>query len=236
MVIRALTAQNLRLVRGDVLAIASKIVSISENRIVSLNRIEASAKAKQIAKRWGMNVRLAELVVREADAILGGVRGFLLTLKDGYLTANAGVDLKNSPHGTATLWPSDPDRSARSLRRTLERHFSVAIGLELVDSRVTPMRLGTVGLAIGISGFRAIEDERKKLDLYGRRVRITRLNIADDLAASAHMLMNETTEQIGVVIVRNAPILLNRSGDSRGTKLEPARCLIASRMTRAHGH
>ena len=53
-----------------------------------------------------------------------------------------------------------------------------------MDSRVTALRLGTVGLAIGVSGFKPILDYRAKLDLYGRKVKVTQSNIADDLAGS----------------------------------------------------
>jgi coenzyme F420-0:L-glutamate ligase len=229
--LQALERHNLHLKKGDVLAIASKVVSICERRILSLDEVQVSRKAKRVANRWGLDERLAAIVLLEADAILGGVHGFLLTLKNGFLTANAGVDLKNSPRGTATLWPKDPDHSARLLRHSLERHFRVPIGVEVVDSRVTALRLGTVGLAIGISGFRPVKDERRKLDLYGRRVKVTRLNIADDLAASAHMLMDETTERVGAVVLRNAPVRVNGSGDSREAKLKLADCLITSSIT-----
>lgn len=116
-----------------------------------------------------MNIPLAQVVLNEADVVLGGVRGFLLTVRQGILTANAGVDLKNSPTGTAILWPVHPDRSALALRTSLERSANVRIGVVIVDSRVTPLRLGTTGLAIGLSGFQSVKDYRGKCDIYGRR-------------------------------------------------------------------
>jgi F420-0:gamma-glutamyl ligase len=164
----------------------------------------------------------------EADEILGGVSGFLLTQKDGVLTSNAGVDMKNSPRGTAMLWPGDPDDSATDLRNALERWFHAKIGVEIVDSRVTPLRLGTTGLAVGVSGFRSIIDQRGKQDLYGRKVRVTQSNFADDVAAAAHMLMGETKERVGAVVVRNAQIAFHARGHADHLKLSRDKCLITN--------
>ncbi len=229
-VARAIHGQNVRLKNNDILAVASKIVSLCENRVLNLNEVRVSARAKRLAKKWDMNERLASIVYDEADLVLGGVKGFLLTIKDGILTANAGVDLKNSPPGTATLWPKNSDVSARRLRRFLQHTRRARVGVEIVDSRVTPLRLGTVGLAIGVSGFEPVHDDRTKPDLYGRKVRVTQSNIADDLAAAAHMLMGETTEQIGAVVMRNAPVQFDSSKDSSHAKLMRQRCLILGNL------
>ena len=85
------------------LALASKIVSFCENRILKLDTVRVSAKAIRLSERWTIDRRFASIVLQEADCILGGVRGFLLTIKDGILTANAGVDLKNSPRNGYTM-------------------------------------------------------------------------------------------------------------------------------------
>jgi coenzyme F420-0:L-glutamate ligase len=225
---RALRRKDLGLRNGDVLALASKIVSFCENRTLKLDTVRVSAKAIRLSERWTIDRRLASIVLQEADCILGGMRGFLLTIKDGILTANAGVDLKNSPRGMATLWPKNSDKSASRVRQHFARKGVNHLGVEIVDSRITPLRLGTIGLAIGLSGFEPVHDYRSKLDLYGRKVRVTQTNLADDLASAAHMLMGETREQIGAVVIRNAPVLFHSSVDSRRAILEPQRCLISS--------
>lgn len=229
--ISALDRAGLRLDRMDVVAVASKVVSTCEGRIVRLSQVTATRRAVRLAKRWRINRQVAQLVLDEADEVLGGVGGFMSTVKNGIITANAGVDLKNSPAGTATLWPRDPDATARKLRAYLERRYGVPLGVEIVDSRVTPLRLGTGGLAIGTSGFLPVRDERRALDLYGRRVRFTQLNLADDLAACAHLLMGETRNRTGAVVIRNAPI--SRSDDdSRALRLSIKKCLIGSCLSK----
>jgi coenzyme F420-0:L-glutamate ligase/coenzyme F420-1:gamma-L-glutamate ligase len=225
-VAKALIGQNIRLKNGDVLTVASKVVGICENRVLRLGAVRVTGRAKELAKKLGIDERLASIVLDEADLVLGGVRGFLLTVKDGILTANAGVDLKNSPPGTATLWPKNAGESARRLRRNLLRKGTTHLGVEIVDSRVTPLRLGTVGLAIGVSGFEPVLDDREKPDLYGRRVRITQSNIADDLAAAAHMLMGETNQRVGAVVIREAPVRFHGMKSLSRLKLKPQQCLI----------
>ncbi len=226
----SLDNSGLSLRRGDVIAVASKIVSTCEGRIVKLRDVLVSSNAKRLARKWKMDRYLAAVVLSEADEILGGVPGFLLTIKNGTLTPNAGVDLKNSPPGTATLWPLDPDKSAQKLRSRLERRYTTRVGVEIVDSQVTPLRLGTVGLAIGVSGFLPVIDNRKGSDLFGRAIKVTQTNLADDLAATAHMLMGEGAERVGAVLIRGAGVVLNNSGRSKLVRLNRNKCLIGNRL------
>jgi len=222
--------EGLTLRRGDVLAVASKIVSICEGRIVKLTEVRVTTQARRLSLRWRLDEQLAALVVKEADDILGGVPGFLLTVKYGILTPNAGVDLKNSPPGTATLWPTNPDRSATQLRRSLERRFGTRIGVEIVDSHVTALRLGTIGLAIGLSGFMPVRDYRGVHDLFGRPVRVTQTNVADDMAAAAHLLMGESSERVGGVLIRGSAIERASREGGRLAKMTATKCLIGSNL------
>src|SRR5208337_557910 len=146
-VIGTLQKREFKLRHGDIICLASKVVSIAERRIVHLKQRRVSRTARRLAEKYSMNSQLAQIVLEEADSIYGGVNGFLLTTKDGILTANAGVDVKNSP--TVTLWPAHPDSSASGLRASLMHEGNARIGVVIVDSRVTPLRLGTVGIAIG---------------------------------------------------------------------------------------
>lgn len=233
--------RGIELQRGDILAVASKIVSTCERRVIKLAEVSVTPRAQRLAYRWRIDVRLAAVVTIEADQILGGVSGFLLTIKNGILTPNAGVDLKNSAPGTATLWPINPDRSARELRRNLERRYKTTIGVEIVDSHVTALRLGTVGLAIGVSGFVPIRDRRGIRDIFGRPILVTQANVADDMAAAAHCLMGESAERVGAVVIRGAPIEASGVGNSELIKLNRKKCLIGSSLANiapnpAHKH
>ena len=227
----AIKRQGQRIANGDVIAVASKVVSIAEARIANLSEVLVSRRANRLAAKWKMRKELAQVVIDEADAILGGVDGFMLTLKDTFLTANAGIDQKNSPSGTVSLWPTNPRSSAKRLRIQIEKKFNRRLGIAIVDSRVTPLRLGTTGLAIGLSGFIPIRDERGRSDLYGRTIRFTQTNVADDLASAAHLLMGETRERIGAVIVKNAQVELREPKALASTaSLRREKCLITRNL------
>ena len=228
--VQALGEERKSLRDRDIVAVASKVASVSEQRIVALDEVKVTVRSKRIARKWRIDERVAALVIEEADQIIGGVPGFVLTLKSGVLTANAGIDMKNAPLGTAVLWPNDPDASADAVRRSLEDRFHVHLGVIIVDSRVTPLRLGTVGLAMGVSWVLPVRDERGSRDLYGRKAKVTQVNVVDDIASSAHLLMGETNERIGAVVVRNAPIVLQNSARSRQALIPIRKCLIASNL------
>ena len=214
---------------GDVASVASKIVSIAEGQIIQFDLVQPSKLADLFSARWSIDRRLAQIIINESDAILGGVKGFVLTIKHGILTPNAGVDQKNSRLGTVTTWPKNPDLTADRLRISLRKRFRANIGVEIVDSRVTALRMGTIGLAIGISGFSPIRDERGGKDLYGRLVRATRANIADDIASASHLVMGERNERVGLVLVRGARVRLGQFS-SELARLNKRQCLISTAL------
>lgn len=193
---------------GDVLAVSSKYTAISEGRIVRLDDVQVSDEAAEIAGRYAMNPRIAQLVVQEADHVFGGIPGFLLTFKDGILSPNAGLDRSNIPSGYAVLFPEYPYRSAENLRRALRAGFGVNVGLILTDSWLMPGRLGTTGVALATAGFRPIQDERGKVDLFGNPMQVTQRGVADTICAAAELVMGERDEATPVAIVRNTGVEL----------------------------
>lgn len=62
-VLDAFARERLRLKRGDVLAVASKVVSLCENQIINLD-VKVSAKARRYSQKWRIDSRLAEIVLR----------------------------------------------------------------------------------------------------------------------------------------------------------------------------
>jgi coenzyme F420-0:L-glutamate ligase/coenzyme F420-1:gamma-L-glutamate ligase len=187
---------------GDLLVLSSKVVAVSQGRMVKLSEIRPGPRALRLSKRTGLDPSFVELVLREADSVLGASRGALLTLVGGLLCANAGVDLSNAPPGHAILLPSHPERFAEELRDYLRKEEGVRVGVILSDSTVRPLRLGTVGQAVGISGVPGALDCRGEPDLFGRRLRVTRRAIADQLATAAELLMGEAGGRIPLVVVR----------------------------------
>jgi coenzyme F420-0:L-glutamate ligase/coenzyme F420-1:gamma-L-glutamate ligase len=120
--------------------------------------------------------------------------------------ANAGIDQSNLPDNkdseTALLLPENPDASAQQLRAALQQQCGAKIAVLINDSFGRAWRLGTCGIAIGVAGFEPLLDLRGAPDLFGRRLEITQVGIADEIAAAASLLMGQAGEGSPVVIVR----------------------------------
>lgn len=210
-ILEAIDEAGLEIEDGDILLVADKIVATSEGRVVSYNSVKPTREAEKLARDYLLEPPFVELVLREADETYGGVPRAILTLKGNVLIANAGIDHKNAPRNSACLWSINPNETARRMWKALSEKTGKRIGFIMIDSHVNPMRVGTTGFALGIAGIKPIKDCRGLLDLYSRPLVITRMNVADDLAAAAHLVMGETSESTPLVIIRGAPVEI--SGD-----------------------
>lgn len=202
----ALEASGERLLDGDVLAVSSKYAAISAGRVVSLADVHPGEEALALAERYAMNPVIAQLVVQEADTILGGIQGFMLTHKDGIISPNAGIDRSNIPNGYAVLFPLQPYAVAADIRRVARERLHADVGVILTDSWLMPGRLGTTGVALATAGFRPIQDERGKIDLFGNPMQVTQRGIADTLCACAQLVMGERDEATPFAIIRNSGV------------------------------
>ncbi len=211
----ALTQMGISLQDGDVLVITSKIVSKAEGRQVSLNTITPSSAAQELARRSEKDPRLCELILQESREILRVRPGTVIVEhRLGFVCANAGIDHSNvaGPEGEAVLLlPSDPERSAAEIRRGLEGSSGKRLGVMIIDSHGRAWRIGTVGMAIGLSGLPALVDERGWTDLFGQELKITIVGVADELAAAASLMMGQAAEGTPAVHVRGFPYPLRES-------------------------
>ncbi len=189
---------------GDILVLSSKFVSMSEGSILDLRTIRPSSKAKKLAKIYQMEPAFVEVVIREADIIFGGLPGFLLTIKNGILAPNAGIDKSNIPLHKIICLPFDPFLSAENLRMEFLICSGIKVGIVISDSRLMPTRIGTTGVAIGCSGIEPVQDQRGKKDLFGHVMKYTLKATADSLATMGTFVMGETNESIPLVVIRGS--------------------------------
>ena len=199
---------NQKLKNGDILIISSKFVSMSENRVIDLAKIKVKKEGIGLAKSLNMDPFLAQLVADEADTIFSGVPGFALAIKNGTIAPNAGIDRSNVFHGHAILYPRNPYLSAENIKKNIPKKTGEKIGIVLSDSRLMPTRIGTTGVALAVSGFDPVKDERGRKDLFGNVLRVTQRALADDLCSAAQLIMGEADEGIPIVIARNTGIKL----------------------------
>lgn len=213
------------LLDGDVLVVSSKFVAISEGRTYDLDAVVPSKDALATSRRLGMAPELCELVMRESDDIIGSVSGFMLSLKEGLLTPNAGIDKSNIEHGKVVLYPKNPLESAATLVEEMRFRRGVAIGVVVSDSRLTPTRKGTVGVALAAAGIEAIVDLRGQEDLFGGILKVTSQAIADDLCSGAQVVMGEANESTPIVLVRGLGISEGRNYRMASFGVDPEQCV-----------
>jgi dihydrofolate synthase / folylpolyglutamate synthase len=188
-----------------ILAITSKIVAITEGAMVPIDSIDKS-----------------QLIEQEADYFLPASHSqfnLYLTIKNNILIPNAGIDESNS-NGHYILWPKDPQAIANTIRSYLVERFKHSnIGVIITDSKTTPLRRGTIGVAMAHSGFQALHDYIGEPDIYGNPLRMTKANIGEGLAAAAVMMMGEGNEQTPLAMITEAPSIVFQDRNPNDTEL-----------------
>jgi len=218
LLLSSLQTARINLEDGDILVVAQKIVSKAEGRLVNLCTITPSKEAVELAKRSDKDPRLVELIIRESREVLRVRPGTIIVEhKLGFICASAGIDHSNvlgkdgNPDDWVLLLPEDPDRSALEIRRNIKVATGSRIGVLIIDSHGRAWRIGTIGMAIGISGIPGVVDKRGWKDLFGYRLKITVVAAADELAAAASLVMGEAAEGTPAVHVRGFPYQLRES-------------------------
>lgn len=174
---------------NSIVAIASKIISICQGRVVKNTTVSDKNK----------------IIEKEADLFIppdpNSQYDFYLTIKNNILIPNSGVDESNAD-GNLILWPENPQQTANKIRAHLIKKFNLKnVGVLIVDSKTTPLRSGVTGVSLAHSGFLALNDYIGTPDIFGRKLEVTKVNIADALAAAAVLQMGEGAEQTPLAII-----------------------------------
>ncbi|MFL5936591.1 MAG: coenzyme F420-0:L-glutamate ligase [Gaiellaceae bacterium] len=186
---------------GDVVVLAQKIVSKAEGRVVRLDAVEPSQRARELAGAEG-DARHVEVILREAVRIVR-TRGPLVIAetRHGFICASAGVDASNAPErGTLVLLPVDADASARRIRDRVREVSGRSVAVVVSDSFGRPWRQGTTDVAIGVAGVTPLLDLRGTKDATGYELRSTQIAVADELAGAAELVMGKAARVPGAVI------------------------------------
>ncbi len=178
-----------RLKENSVVVITSKIVALSEGRTA----LPKNEKEK------------AKIIKEESDFALP-TKYVWMTLKNGMIMASAGIDESNA-NGKLILLPKNSFKSAKLLWKQLKKKYKLKnLGVVITDSRTAPLRRGVTGVALGYAGFKGVKDYQGKKDIFGRKFKFSRVDIADSLATAAVLTMGEGAEQMPLAIIKNAPV------------------------------
>ena len=173
----------------SVIVVTSKIVALAERRTAVVQ-----------------NIKTKEKLIRAESEFAIPTKYVWLTVKDGMVMASAGID-KSNANGKLILLPKDSFKTARFLRDKLRKHYGVRhLGVLITDSRTIPLRAGVTGVALGYAGFRGVKDYRGTPDIFGRKFKFSRTDVADSLATAAVFVMGEGNEQQPLAIIEKTPI------------------------------
>jgi coenzyme F420-0:L-glutamate ligase / coenzyme F420-1:gamma-L-glutamate ligase len=199
---QAATAEGIELADGDVVVVTQKVVSKAENRLVPVDPDDPTSH-KPLVEQESIRVlrRRGDLVISETP--------------QGFVCANAGVDLSNVAAGHAALLPVDADRSARRIRDGLRARAGVEVGVIVSDTFGRPWRRGVTDVAIGCAGISAVVDLRGSTDAYGRPLLVTEVAVADELAAAAELVMGKAAGVPSAVVRGVDPSWLRESSVRR---------------------
>ena len=211
----ALIAERVALEEDDIVVVAQKAISKIEGRVVRLDDVEPSARAREIAGDEA-DARRVEWILREAKRVVR-VRAPLVICEThhGFICASAGVDQSNTPEaGTLVLLPLDPDGSAVQLRERLRRLTGREVGVLVTDSFGRPWRQGTTDVAIGAAGLEVLRELTGERDPTGYELKATVIAVADELAGAAQLVAGKL-DRVPVAIVRG----LDLRGEGRATEI-----------------
>jgi coenzyme F420-0:L-glutamate ligase/coenzyme F420-1:gamma-L-glutamate ligase len=180
----------------DVLAVAHKVVSKAEGRIVRLADVIPTPATRELAAEHGRDPRHLQVVLDETAELVRADGGrFICRTRHGFVCANAGVDASNAGRDdTLVLLPLDPDASAQALRRAL------GCAVVVTDTFGRPWRTGHAEVAIGCAGLGPIEDWRGRTDADGRPLAVTAVAVADEAASAADLVRRKDSGEPAIRI------------------------------------
>ena len=206
---------------NSVLVVTSKIVAISEGRVVGYK----NAKEK--------NRQKVALIKQESDFALK-TKITWLTIKDGIVMASAGIDESNAG-GKLILLPKNSFHSAEILRKKLMQKFKLKnLGVLITDSMLFPLRAGIVGGAVGYAGFQGVRNYIGKKDIFKRKLKMSKTDVADSLATTAVLCMGEGSEQQPLAIITQAPIVFTKKVNTRELVIDPKKDIYAPLFTKLY--
>lgn len=178
----------------SIVVVTSKIVSMCHGHLVDRN--------DSIDKK--------KLIRDEADAFLDSKLSkydITLTVKDGILIANSGIDESNG-NGKFVLWPRDPFGVAATIWKHLrKKYIRTRLGVLITDTRTTPLRWGTIGVALAWCGFVPLKNYIGEPDIFGKKLRMTKASVVDGLAAAADLIMGQGNEQTPLALIEGVPFV-----------------------------
>ncbi len=180
---------------NKVLVVTSKVLALSEGNVVKPTGKfdKPSDEVHEIAKK----------VVDHYTEPHSSKYNLMLTIIHNTLLMNGGVDNSNS-QGHYVLLPKDPYKWSRDIWEYLrKKHDLKNFGVIVTDSKSFPLKWGRVGTALAYCGFKALSNKIGETDLFGRKIEMTYVGVAEGIAIAAVLEMGEVAEAQPLCLVEN---------------------------------
>ena len=204
-ILKSFRINNINLDDGDVVVVAQKIISKSENRYIDLNKITPSEKAIALAKELNRDSSFIQVILNESNEIVSTEKNVIVVEhKLGFININAGIDRSNIPQdiNQVLLLPKNPTISANNLRSALSGKLNKQIAVVITDSMTRPYRSGVTNFALASSNLQSLIDLSGEKDMYGNILKNTEIAVADEIAAASGLLMGQGSDKKPIVIIK----------------------------------
>ena len=201
----SMSLNNICIDDNDVIVVAQKIISKSENRYVDLDKVKISEEAKGLATKLNKDKGLIQTIINESNKIISTEKKVVIVEhKLGFININAGIDQSNIPQdkNLALLLPENPTKSVVDLHQELTKFLNKNISIIISDSMTRPFRSGVTNFALASHNIQSLIDLKGEEDMFGNKLKGTEIAAADELASAAGLLMGQSDEGIPVVIIK----------------------------------
>ena len=205
LIAESLQLNKIEIENGDVIVVAQKIISKSENRYKNIKDIVPTKKAIDLGKELQRDPGFIQIILDESSKIISTDKNIILVEhKLGLININAGIDRSNidQKDDIVLLLPENPSKSAKKLQLDIEKLINRSISIIITDSMTRPYRSGVTNFALASSNIQSLIDLKGEQDIYGNTLKSTEIAIADELSAAAGLLMGQGNDAQPVVIIK----------------------------------
>jgi len=205
LIIESIKLNNINIEDGDVIIIAQKVVSKSENRYQNINDVIPTDEAIKLGQELKRDPGFMQIILDESSKIISTDKNVILVEhKLGFININAGLDRSNidQKKNNVLLLPKDPSKSANNLQIDIAKETTKSISVIITDSMTRPYRSGVTNFALASSNIQSLIDLKGEEDIYGNILKSTEIAIADELSAAAGILMGQGNDAKPVIIIK----------------------------------
>ncbi|WP_236253630.1 coenzyme F420-0:L-glutamate ligase [Lactobacillus ultunensis] len=179
---------------GDIICVASKVVSKSLGLYIDLKQVQPSSLAEKIHERIPRkDPRLIQVIIDQTNDLKGSKLKLTDNYIGGWLPNGLFLSVDRVDEDTVLVLPTDCDKMAKNISIAIEKEFSAKVAVIISDSDGRIDKKGATQVAVGLYGINGL-----KTNKYQNKTNIE--TICDMLAAASGLLMGQ--RGVGILLVR----------------------------------